>query len=131
MRGMLGNFGDRFTTWFAQSAHGSAVARPRNERRQWPRVCSRAQTVLESIDGGGRDRRQAKVADVSQGGVRLLTDQPYEPGSLIHVHFPGDEPCSPMLLACVLHSSAMDPNNCALGCSFIRELDSQELARFL
>jgi hypothetical protein len=98
------------------------------ERRQWRRHLSHAETVCEPAGDG--TRLPARVRDVSFGGISLMVRQRLAQGNLLHVNLPGSD-SEPRLLACVVQVSEPAEGSWALGCTFIRELNEQELNRFL
>lgn len=101
------------------------------EKRQWVRYPSQAEIVYQPADGT-QAKKSACIRDVSEGGICLLTDERFEPGSLLHVELPSPaEKNRVEILACVIHvTTILQPGRFALGCSFIRELTGKELQAF-
>jgi hypothetical protein len=100
-----------------------------DERRVWLRhpVDLRTEVAAEGGDGGFA----ARVGDVSRGGIRLVTEQPVDPGALLTVGLPDEGGRAALtVLACVVHCHELGPRRWALGCSFAQELSDDDLRAF-
>lgn len=77
-------------------------------------------------------RWAATIADISQGGVRLLLQRRFEKGAGLALELPGDgERESSIVFVKVVHLRAEGPGTWALGCRFVSELSEDELQRLL
>jgi hypothetical protein len=110
----------------------AAPPRLRGERRQAPRYLSGASVVCRVAGPAPQTRLPAHVHDVSAEGIGLLSEQRFEPGTLLEVERPGTgEQAALLILSCVRHARHDPDRNWFLGCSFIRELSEQELHALL
>src|SRR5436305_2010343 len=83
---------------------GRMVSPEEEDRLVWVRHPSSAQTVVQAVGNGVDTRSSARVRNVSRGGIRLLVDQPLEPGEMITIELPCSTPQSAStVLACVVH----------------------------
>lgn len=108
--------------------------KPRNthERRKWERHNSQAQIALAPALPEPKITRKARVQDVSRGGICLVGEWPCAKGDLLHLTIPDlVESQATELLACVVRVTAGVSNTWSVGCTFIRELSSQEIRAFL
>jgi hypothetical protein len=67
----------------------------------------------------------ARIQDISQGGVRLLVNQRFEPGTLLRIIL------NKAIEARLVHASPTPDNKWALGCEFTAILSEQEVQNFL
>jgi hypothetical protein len=131
MLGRLAVLGNVVVGWLRQAWPGGHPERL-VERRQWLRYRSHASTRIQIVQNPDNAKQMARVDNVSLGGIRLLVDQPQPAGSLLHIEVPQSPRPDPQnLLVCVVNVFTGEPCVCALGCSFIRELTSEELQAFL
>jgi hypothetical protein len=75
---------------------------------------------------------QGQIRDISRGGLGLVLNRRFEPGTalVLELVFPGaTEPQS--LLIKVVHVRAMPGNQWVLGCSFLSRLSEERLQRML
>lgn len=74
----------------------------------------------------------AQIQDISRGGVSLLGNHPFDPGTILKIDLPSTDQVIPAtLLAKVVHASAKPNGVWALGCAFIKELQEEELQSIL
>jgi hypothetical protein len=114
--------------WWRNWAWRRTAVFPR-ERRQAQRYPSSAQTQCQPIQAGAFSM-PARVRNVSLTGVNLLLTQPVSPGTLLHITLAGPAQAPRRLLACVLHVSAQEVEETIVwsaGCSFVRDLEEEEL----
>ncbi len=102
------------------------------DRRVWVRYPARTDAQVKPATAEDTGAVNAKVLDVSRGGVRLLVDRPYEEGALISLDLPdsGDEASGVAVLACVVRAERHSTGIWMLGCNFSRELDAHDLQWF-
>jgi c-di-GMP-binding flagellar brake protein YcgR len=113
----------------ASSAADAGTAE--DERRVWVRVPADLQTQLAAPDRPDEAGVAARIRDVSRGGIKLLVDRPFDPGSMLTVVLPAaDGKSSLSVLACVVHCQPVGADEWHLGCSFSAELDDDDLDAF-
>ena len=101
------------------------------DRRVWVRHTSNAETVIKLASNGVDTRRQARVGNVSRGGINLIVSEQFQPGDMIGIDLPGGTPQSAsVVLACVVHVRQRGEGEWALGCTFAEELNDADLAAF-
>ncbi len=105
---------------------------PENEdRRVWVRFPARTEAQVKPADDDEGRAFNAKVLDVSIGGVKLQVNRAFQEGSLISVELPGcDESSEVCVLACVIRAQPHTHGTWILGCNFSRELDACDLQGF-
>jgi c-di-GMP-binding flagellar brake protein YcgR len=108
----------------------AATAAKNEERRVWVRFPARTDAQIKAAGDEQGILIAAKVLDVSLGGVKLVVDRRFEPGALISLDLPGDDPTSVSALACVVRAEEQPNAEWVLGCTFSRELDAADLRRF-
>jgi c-di-GMP-binding flagellar brake protein YcgR len=109
---------------------GNAEPALNPERRVWVRFPARTGAQVRPAAPEGSILIDAKVLDVSLGGVKLVVDRRLEPGSLISLELPGDDPTAVSVLACVVRAEEQPNEKWVLGCNFSRELGAADLQRF-
>jgi hypothetical protein len=67
----------------------------------------------------------ARVQDISQGGVRLLVNQRFEPGTFLRILL------NKAIEARLVHATPAGDNKWALGCEFTMTLSEQEIQHLL
>jgi hypothetical protein len=96
------------------------------EHRLWVRYSSLPDTPLQA--GSEQVSWSAQVQDISRGGVSLLGNHPFDPGTVLKIDLSlTDQVIPATLLAKVIHASAKPNGVWALGCAFIKELREEEL----
>lgn len=110
----------------------SVPSAPNVENR---RVAPRFTTDLPASCGplqAGRQRWHADIQDVSLTGVRLLLERRFEPGVVLNIEVHDDsEAVTSALLVRIRWVRSVDAGGWAAGCSFTRELSTEELEAFL
>jgi hypothetical protein len=103
---------------------------PSKEHRLWVRYSSTPETPLQA--GSEQVSWSAQIQDISRGGVSLLGNHPFDPGTVLKIDLPLTDHVIPStLLAKVVHASAKPNGVWALGCAFIKELSEEELRPLL
>jgi len=100
------------------------------EHRLWVRYSSSPDTPFQA--GNEQVTWSAQVQDISRGGVSLLGNHPFDPGTVLKIDLPLTDAVIPAtILAKVVHASAKPNGVWALGCAFIKELREEELQALL
>jgi hypothetical protein len=100
------------------------------EHRLWVRYSSSPETPLQA--GSEQVSWSAQIQDISRGGVSLLGNHPFDPGTVLKIDLPlTDQVVPATVLAKVVHASAKPNGVWALGCAFIKELREEELQEIL
>jgi PilZ domain len=116
----------------SQPAPGGQRPQPCVERRLATRYVSDVPVLCHPASAPEETRVPAHVRDVSANGIALLSEERFEPGTLLEVERPGPNNHPRLrMVSCVRHVSGQDGKPWMLGCSFIRELSDQELQAFL
>jgi hypothetical protein len=101
----------------------------RRECRVYPRYPCDLPTTCKppSILGEGELTWNAQILNISRGGVGLLIRRRFEPGAILIIALPGQEPgTSHAVLARVVHATRQD-KGWLVGCAFISNLSNEEL----
>jgi hypothetical protein len=100
-----------------------------DERRVWVRhPADLHTTVAAAADDAGF---AARIRDISRGGIKLLTEQAFDPGTLLTVGLPGGDTVPELtVLACVVRCEALGPKLWVLGCTFSQEMSAADLHAF-
>lgn len=110
------------------AAFGAARSRSAPpDDRNWSRYACQVRAVYQVVPDG-EERREAKVLNISPGGVALLVHEDVPAGSLLsaELHAP-DGRAAVTILACVVHVSVQSDDERILGCNFIQELGDEDL----
>lgn len=72
-----------------------------------------------------------RACNISKGGIGLLTPGPIAPGSILQVDLPAslNHPAS-TILTCVVHATPKEDGQFLVGCSFVAELQDEDLRPF-
>ena len=98
------------------------------DRRATIRYPSHSEGVCLPVGGGADVRWSAQVKDVSDGGINLLVNRRFEPGSVLMLDFKGQHPDRPVcLLVRVVHVQALSKRKWSLGCRFGRRIGEEEV----
>jgi hypothetical protein len=99
-----------------------------SDQRKWVRFTCDVQATYRRIRMTERERRPARVIDISAGGLNLLVADPVDGGTLLSLQLQGssEQPAQTML-ACVVRVAADPTGQWVLGCTFMRELTGREL----
>jgi len=95
-----------------------------SERRRWVRYPANLGTFWQAVTGQ-EICYSARVQDISQGGVRLLVNQRFEPGTLLRILL------NKAVEARLVHATPTPDNRWALGCEFTAVLTEQEVQNVL
>lgn len=105
-------------------------AADQDERRVWVRYPAQLVTTFQPAHDPDRDRLEAEVRDVSQGGINLVVSQRLEPGQLLSIELPRFGTDTHRVLACIVRVNSVDASRWSLGCVFSTELSDDELQSF-
>ena len=107
---------------------------PGVECRVWERHPCGLEAACQPITTWGPKETNwpAQIRDISSGGLGLVLGRRFERGAGLSVEIPGDGSGDPeVLLLRVVHVSALPGGRWLLGCSFVSELDEDEVQRIL
>lgn len=112
------------------SAAQQAAPTPAVERRAMVRYALDADTAGAPLAAWGESQGwEARIRDISRGGLGLLLERRLEPGTLITVDLSLTLDCPRLLLARVVHATAQPEGGWLLGCALFDLLPEEELAR--
>src|SRR5437879_12448270 len=94
------------------------------ERRRWARYPTNVGTFWQTVSVQ-EICYSARVQDISQGGVRLLVNQRFEPGTLLRILL------VKAIEAKLVHATPTADNKWTLGCEFTAVLTEQEVQDLL
>jgi hypothetical protein len=100
------------------------------DSRVWVRYSNPPSNACQT----GVDERgwSAQIQDISRGGLNLLVNRSFEPGSLLKVEVPSSDNVVPStLIARVIRAVSKPDNKWALGCAFVKEISEADLKIFL
>ncbi len=100
------------------------------DSRIWVRYSNPPGTPVQA----GVDERgwSAQIQDISRGGLNLLVDRSFEPGSLLKVEVQSSDNVIPnILIARVVRVVSKSQDKWALGCAFVKEISEADLKVFL
>lgn len=102
--------------------------RPINRRTQIRHTCSLVGEV-EILERGANCKWPVRGLDLSQGGIGLLLERRFEPGTMLGLLVHGADPMRPFTAVVrVIRVEARPGDQWLLGCQFPRNLDFEELA---
>jgi c-di-GMP-binding flagellar brake protein YcgR len=108
---------------------GATVAE--DERRVWVRYDADVNVQYESAAVGDSGRLDARIRDISRGGIKLIVRRPFAAGDMLSVDLPAaDGQPAITVLACVIHAKELTGGEWSLGCNFARQLDDEDLQAF-
>ena len=88
--------------------------------------------IAETQAGSEQVAWSAQIQDISRGGVSLLGNHSFDPGTVLKIDLPNRDQVVPTtVLARVVHASAKPNGVWALGCAFVKELGEKELQGLL
>ncbi len=111
------------------TAFGATRAKPaESDGRNWSRFPCEVKAVYQIIPDEDDVRREAKVLNISAGGVAMLVEHDVRAGALLsaELHAP-DGQAVVTILACVVHVVVQSEHERVLGCNFIQALGENEL----
>ena len=101
------------------------------DRRVWVRYSCDLESKCHSGRGTDELSWSGRVRDISRGGLNLLLNRFFEPGSYLTVDVPlGPDLKVRALVVRVVHALNFGPANWALGCAFERPLEEKDLLAF-
>ncbi len=92
------------------------------DRRRWVRYPANLGTFWQTVTGQ-EICYSARVQDISQGGVRILVNQRFEPGTLLRILL------NKAVEARLVHATPTTDHKWALGCEFTAVLTEQEVQK--
>jgi c-di-GMP-binding flagellar brake protein YcgR len=96
--------------------------------RNWSRFPCEMKAVYQIVPDEEGVRREAKVLNISGGGVAMLVEDDVRAGALLsaELHASGGQTVV-TILACVVHVTVHSEHERILGCNFIQELSEHDL----
>jgi c-di-GMP-binding flagellar brake protein YcgR len=111
---------------------GIVKAKPAQpDQRGWSRFDCQFHVYYTETNADTAVRREARVANISAGGIALLVDRDVANGSMLSLDLCTDRELVTSILACVVHVSQLPDGGRALGCNFICELSEEHLNALL
>ncbi len=112
-------------------ADGGGTVVAEDDRRAWHRIPTDFATTLQSVGGGDGKPLAARITNISLGGVFLVTTRSLSEGELVSMELPcASDAERSTVLACVIHVNRQANGRWAVGCTFARELNDEDLAAF-
>jgi c-di-GMP-binding flagellar brake protein YcgR len=111
------------------AAFGAARSKPDDsDGRNWSRFPCEIKAIYQIIPDEDDVRREAKVLNISAGGVAMIVEHDVRAGALLsaELHAPAGQTVV-TILACVVHVIAQSEQERVLGCNFIQELSANDL----
>ncbi len=111
------------------AAFGAVPSKPEeSDGRNWSRFPSEMKAVYQIIPDDDGVRREAKVLNISGGGVAMLVENDVRAGALLsaELHAPSGQKVV-TILACVVHLTVHSEHERILGCNFIQQLSENDL----
>ena len=102
----------------------------RKERRSWNRVPVQIVVFCQNVQGEDELCWSARVADMSRGGMRLLSPHKFEPATVIRIA-KADEESVRLLRAQVVRACRSPGEKWTLGCSLTKELSEAEMLAWI
>src|SRR5437868_6293084 len=117
----------------APSAGNGKASSSDAERRAWVRYPCHLDIVYWKSTGSATEAcRSARVLDISAGGVCMLLNRPFEPGTVLTLQLENAEQgCTRTLLVHVVHVRPYSHSEWMVGCAFdskVSEEDARALA---
>jgi hypothetical protein len=102
------------------------------DRRRWERLPGRGDVRYQVVGPSSSNWQTAQIADLSPGGIGLRVTQPEPLRAIMRLELSGGDRAEPLvILASVIRATAVEEGVTVLGCSFIRELELDELESLL
>jgi PilZ domain-containing protein len=103
-----------------------ALLRP-EDKRTWMRIDCRLAARIQEIGAKEAGWQEVQVLNLSASGLGILSERFIDAGALLNVELLGrDGAAARTILACVVHVMSRGPQEWALGCNFIRELNDED-----
>ena len=101
-----------------------------SDHRLWVRYTQLPDSSFQA--GSEQLAWSAQIQDISRGGVNLLGNHPFDPGTVLKIELPLTDRVVPAtILARVVHANAKPNGVWALGCAFVKELAEDEMRALL
>ena len=111
---------------------GEKINTEPSDRRGWERALSNKSISFQVVGTEVPTWKTATLVDVSAGGAALRVNQPVDLQTMLRLELRGgDWRSAAVLLASVIRITELHKGDWVLGCSFVRELDEQELEAIL
>lgn len=102
-----------------------------DERRVWLRYAANLNIRCEEVNGDADATVPAQIDDISRGGIKVISRQRFEPGTVLSVELPAARGQTPLaVLACVVRAKPHGEREWAMGCRFSGELNEEHLQAF-
>ena len=117
------------------SRTGHSKGRPKIERRAWVRTPNDHEVSCQPMAASSKEELDTawlgRVRDISVGGIALLLNHRFEPGTALIVELSERPKVLRHLLVHVIHATPEPNGRWILGCAFDCALSQQELQTFL
>jgi c-di-GMP-binding flagellar brake protein YcgR len=98
------------------------------DSRNWSRYPCEIKAVYQTVPDDDKPPREAKVLNISAGGIGLVVTEEVRAGALLSAELhAADGRAVVTILACVVHVVAESGRERVLGCNFIQELSEKDL----
>jgi hypothetical protein len=102
------------------------------ERRVWVRHVCDLPSSCQPVIGGGDKIWSARVQNISRGGVNILVNRRFEPGTILQIDLQnGRAKLDRSILARVIHVTQQKSGLWSTGCAFPWELSEEDLHALL
>jgi hypothetical protein len=112
---------------FGKSDESSTGPAAKTERRVWVRYPCERDGFCQPPIGSGALQWAAKIEELSSGGLALVVDRRFEPGTLLSIEMQHRPDTVRTFLARVVHLKERTAGRWLLGCSFAKKLNEEEL----
>jgi hypothetical protein len=113
---------------------GAERKRPdgRSDVRAWVRYPCTTESMFHSVVSAEEEKCRAKILNISAGGVALLSPRKLEAGTLVHLDLVSKGGQAPRTLkARVVHQAERADNQWVLGCTFVADLNDDDVMALL
>jgi len=98
------------------------------DSRNWSRFPCEVKAIYQIVPETDDVRREAKVLNISAGGVALAVEEDIRAGTLLSAELQAPDGRTVVtILACVVHVTVQSEHERILGCNFIQELGDDKL----
>jgi c-di-GMP-binding flagellar brake protein YcgR len=120
----------RLVTWQPESSSPLHLT-GEEDRRMRARYPANVEVPCRPAGAAGAETLQARVRNISLGGINVIVNRHFKPGDLLSLELPAAEGQAPNeVLACVVHVTPRSAGEWSLGCNFSRELTDEDLRAF-
>jgi len=116
---------------FRNSEESSTKPTAKAERRVWVRYPCERDGFCQPLVGSGALQWAAKIEELSSGGLALVVERRFEPGTLLSIEMQQQADTIRTFLARVVHIKNKSSGRWLLGCSLARELNEEDLKGLL